>query len=179
VGEDSFSLDATNSGSLFDRNTHVALLAPVLAPLVFQDPIILIIFGAPTNEESTWISVSLALSAVKDARLVELEGCASSVNRNRERLFVERSLNVANIVSFNVAVAGGLDVGLELLGRHASASLLLVLVVKIKNGTVIRIVVESLVRRTAWATLAIFRAVDEFLLGETEESSGTDKVSTF
>ena len=166
-----FLLDTANTRSIYDSDAHVALFAPGGAPRVLHDPVLLVTVGTPSNNESGVVKLSSALRLVKDSRRVHLEISVIGLNRDRKGTLLECSLHLRSAFTLNVLVASvldfGLGFGLVLAGSVPSG----VLVVGLKLSKLGLIELESLVLPSTVATVVRSGAVNEFLLGESEENS--------
>ena len=113
-------MNAADSSSVLDGESHVAFLAPAGAPGVLHDPVLLPVLRAVANEQGGVVERGSTLGRVENTAGVLLENCLISLKRDRDWLFFEGAFHGVRVLLKAKHVAFDFDAGC--LGRVIAAS---------------------------------------------------------
>jgi len=176
---DSSHLDTADTWAITDiGDLEVSVVTPGGAPGVLDEVVGLSVLGSVSNGEDTVVELSSASGGVEDARSVSLEGTLVGLDGDGGWSGLDGGLEGRLGVGGDLDVSGGLELsGVGGLGAGSVSSG--VGVVGLELSHVGLVPFEGTFHGATVATGgADVVTVDEFLLGEGEESSGLDEVST-
>ena len=168
-------MDAANTSTVSDGESHVALLAPGGAPGVSHDPVLLATGGAPADNVGGVVELSAATGVVEDTATVALEDGLVSLNGDSEDTLLEGSLHLARVLGSNTNVsrsAGGVGIGWLVRVVLAGTITTSVSVVGLVVGVVALVVLEGVGLDTTVATVAGSVTINELLLRQAVEVAG-------
>jgi len=165
------------------RHPDVTVHAPIGTPRVLDDPVIAAARGAVTDAQDTMIEGSARASGfVVNTAGIELEGLLRSIDGNADgtnvgRSGLESSLRARGDVGVGGkggTTVGGIVLAITVFGGVGVAGFGVDTMVGDDVG-------EGIIHKTTVATIVTLgrRAVDEVLLGERNEGTGVDGMSTF
>lgn len=180
VGEDGVDglLDTADTGSTDDLQLHVSLISPGGTPRVSHDPVADATGGSVSDHTDGVIEVGSARGGVEDSTSVGLEGGSVGLDEDGDGLLVEGGLDGVNVLGGGHLVAGGLDAGSSVV-VSARSVFTGVGVGVFGHGVSTLVVIEGFVLPSSTASMVLLGAINELLLGEREERSGLDEVSSF
>ena len=106
-------VDPTDAGTVLHFEAHVAVFAPLCAPVIPQDPILStgLTIRAKTNQNGGMIKLGATLSAVKYAMLVLQEYILIPLHCNGYWLFRNGSFELVNVIWCHIEPINDIDAG--------------------------------------------------------------------
>mmetsp|Transcript_73221 Transcript_73221/g.101566 ORF Transcript_73221/g.101566 Transcript_73221/m.101566 type:complete len:292 (+) Transcript_73221:161-1036(+) len=156
------------------------MVTPGGGPRVLDEPVVLTVLGTGTDSKDGVVELSTATGG-ENTRMVGLESASIGLNGDGERSLVKSRLHLAGVVGGDKFVVTGTN---DSLGRVVGARTIFagVSVVRLELELVRLGVLESVLLETTVATvvtpLETGGAVNELLLGERDELSSSEEVST-
>ena len=170
-------LDTADTWSVNGGDLDVSLVSPVLGPGVSDEVVVLATLGSVSNGGDGVVEVGSAVWGVQNTTRVSLEDELVGLNGNGGWSLGDGGLELVDRVGWDVSV--GLHVNLTLvlgvLARSVSGG---VDVIRLEVLGILLSVVEGGMLPSSIATIGDGVAVNELLLGEVEELSGGDEVSS-
>jgi len=188
VGEDNSVLDTADTGAVTsDGETDVTLFTPDGVPGVLDEPVFLTVLGAVADGEDGVIEVGATGSRVEDTAGVSLPGGSVGLNEDGEGLLGESGLHLGDVAGEDggdllVSDAGAGDGGLARLGgggRSGGVAVGSLGIGGVSAGVVLHGGCGPSTVATVGAVVSTVGAINELLLGEGLELSGSDAVSAF
>ena len=98
-------LDATGAGFFVHAELNVAVVAPAGSPRVLDEPVVLAVLVAVSDDQDSMVAVWHAISQY--AGLIGVEAPIRTVNTDRKRLFGSSGLHLRRIVVGHVDLVRG------------------------------------------------------------------------